>query len=316
MVPFTQMSGSACQRTSRLRDPMLQFPVDEVDYQDYKLLQWQNELPTALKLDMKELNDSQQPLVRTMTEARIFLATVLHARAHQLRSLIYRPVLYSPARIYENRKHAQIAVDVAKESVQFLKLVDHRTTFVRDEPLFFRDFLISALAGILLAVSNAPSDFSSQLNDEFFSILHLLRTLSSKSPDMARVWNTIKILETVAPRLGLSATNSTDGQNRNYNNGAHDRNDTVINPSNAEIAGKLPTDGIASLNCNSPFWNPGEHGAGLDLVDFNAMQFSTSMFPVQLRNELSILPDSTWQVSQDPVDYTFAESYDTNTMWS
>lgn len=306
MVGFTKLSGHACQRTSQLRDRTIPFPVDEVDYQDYKVLQWQKALPPALSMDLNEFKEPQQAPLEMTKASTTFLATVLHARAHQLRSLIYRPVLYSYARIAENAKHAQTAVDIAKESVQFLTLVDCATTFVRGEPLFFRDFLISALAGILLAVSSAPAEFSRQLRDEFFSVLDLLRSLSSKSPDMARVWNTIKILEAAAPRLGLTRPNAPTDQDRNSRFGR----------SYDHPPGILQTEGNVSATCFSPFWNPLEQEGGIASIDFRDVPFSTSVFPTQLRNELSILSNSTWPLFQNSGHSTFPENFAANAMSS
>ena len=311
MVSFTRLSGQACRRTSQLRDRTLSFPVEEVDYQDYKVLQWQKALPPALALKLNELKESQQRPLTMTTDSMAFLATVLHARAHQLRSLIYRPVLYSPARVAENKRHAQAAVDIAKESVQFLTLIDRKTTFVRDEPLFFRDFLISALAGILLAVSNASTEYSGQVSGEFFSILDLLRTLSSKSPDMARVWNTIKILETAAPRLGLIRFDAPVDPAENDRSG-----DTSFGNYPNQVPGSLQSKQRLPFTTSfSPQWDTLEPVEAMALKDVEGIPFPTSMFPTQLRNELSILTESTFQVPLNFTDFTFPENFNTNTAW-
>ena len=134
----------------------------------------------------------------------LFLAAVLHARGHQLRNMIYRPVLYSSDRIRANKRHAQMAVNICKESVQLLMLLSRTTTFVSEETLFFQDFLIAAFGAILLAVCNAPELFSEQLGDDFFDVLNLCHDARHKSNNTFRTWSTVKRFEPIAPRLGLS----------------------------------------------------------------------------------------------------------------
>jgi len=207
MVGYTRLSGQVCRQTSHLSDKSIPFPADVVDYLDYQVLQWHKQIPPNLKFDSSELQGN--PHAEGPNPVSLFLRVVLQARMNQLRNLIYRPVLYHYSRISENRGHAQTAVDIARESVQFLSTLNRTTNFVNHQPVFFKHFLISAFAAVLLAVANASADFSHQVRDEFYMALDVFRSLSFKSTTMMRVWKTVKNLETIGSKLGLSRAHET-----------------------------------------------------------------------------------------------------------
>lgn len=184
-----------------LRNNSMAYPAAEIDYQDYQVMQWLADLPP---LDLQQFKSDQPAQLGRAENTTLFLAAVLHARGHQLRNMIYRPVLYSFDRIHANKRHAQTAVNICKESVQLLILLSRTTTFVSDETLFFQDFLIAAFGAILLAVCNAPGDFSGQLGDDFFDVLSLCRDARHKSNNTFRTWSIVRRFEIIAPRLGLA----------------------------------------------------------------------------------------------------------------
>jgi hypothetical protein len=62
---------------------------------------------------------------------------------------------------------------------------------------------VSALAVLFLAVAHAPADFNRQVRDEFYMALDLVKGFSTKSYISKRLWNTIRGLKEVGPRLGL-----------------------------------------------------------------------------------------------------------------
>lgn len=310
MVGFTKLAGQVCRRTSTLRDRSITFPVEEIEYQDYKVLQWQRQLCPDLTLDISDLGQNLHPQLEMSTVPYTYVAIVLHARAQELRSLIYRPVLYSTARIAENKSHAQMAVDIARESVQFLALTSRTTTFAIDEPLFFRDFLISHLAGILLAVSNAPADFGHQLGDEFYLVLDVLRSLSSRSPVIARVWNSVKILEIAGPKLGLNrAPQST--QSQNVDRASLDRSH-LPNLQDGERIVRAEPETLMPMTSMLIPTQPDADETTFGPRDFT---FSTSMFPTQLRNELSMMNEPLGDILPNLVDYGFTDDIHLNTCW-
>ena len=314
MIVFTKLSGNACRRTSLLRDRGIPFPVEEVDYHDYMVVQWHKQLAPALTLNTSELQTSEQPHLDLGRSSSSFLSTVLLARYHQLRNLIYRPVLYSPSRIAHNERHAQVAVDIARESVQFLTLLNRTTNFVQAEPLFFRDFLISAFATILLATSNAPTSFSHQLCEEFYMVLDLFRDLSSRSPMMARVWNSVKFFEIVGPKLGL--LRSTSSSSLNNISKPTNQNSMIYNQlmdlrAIDEALRPRPEENVPASSLPAS-WNHHERNE-----EEAGMPFSTFSFPTQLRNELSLLSsDPMADLVQNFSEYGLPEDWHAHHYWS
>ena len=314
MIAFTRLSGNACRWTSRLRDRCIPFPVDDVNYLDYQVLQWHKQVPSALMLDMNELQTTQQQPIETSKKASLFLPAVLHARTNQLRNLIYRAVLYSPTRIAENKSHAQIAVDIARNSVQFLSTLNRATNFVSEQPIFFKHFLISAFAAILLAAANAPADFSHQVSDEFYLALDLFRSLSSRSPIMARIWEMIKIFETSGPKLGLTRT----GKHSERDNNSNSDKTAHCQPTNDQIDNgnmTMATDQAATGPSPTSSWYPLEQHVGGAFFDAMGAAFSTSSMSAQLRNELSVLSGPMGDLSSHMFDGTEVNNLDTSTYW-
>ncbi|KAK6385747.1 hypothetical protein LTS17_001319 [Exophiala oligosperma] len=305
MVGLTRLSAEISRRMSMLRDRSMTFPVEEVDYQDYKVLQWQKQLSPDLTLDVGNLQMNQQVQLELSKVPAMYVAIVLHIRTQQLRSLIYRPVLYSAARIADNKKHSQLAVDIARESVQFLALASRTTTLAQDEPLFFRDFLISHLAGILLAVSNAPAVFGHQLCDEFYLVMDVLRNLSPRSPVIARVWSSIRILEIVGPKLGLRReTRNMEGQNVE---------DVYLQHS--QVAGGLAcaeNEPVMPMSSIRSQMQPTHDQTIFESKDF---AFSTSMFPSLLRSELSMMDEPLDDVTTNLLGYSLPDDLHDTTSW-
>lgn len=202
MIGFTRLSGKVCRLMNTLSDKNLEFPRDEIEYLDYQALQWRKNLPRNLQFSEVEIKQGQADW--SASAVPLFLGVVLSVRSNQIRNLIYRPVLYSASRISSNPTHAQTAVDITKQSVQLLWSLSQSTSFLRSHPVFFKHFLVSTFATLLLAIVNAWSEFGLQVRNEFYMTLDLLKSLSSESPLVMRYWKTIKGLEELAQKLGLS----------------------------------------------------------------------------------------------------------------
>lgn len=127
----------------------------------------------------------------------------MYVRANQVRILIYRPVLLSATSIMENRNHAQKAVEGAKDTIRVLARLNETSDIYRSQQVCFNYFLISALAVLFLAVSHAPAEFNSQVRDEFYMALDLVKGFSTKSYISQRLWRTIRGLKELGPKLGL-----------------------------------------------------------------------------------------------------------------
>ncbi|KAI9874661.1 MAG: hypothetical protein M1830_009433 [Pleopsidium flavum] len=172
---------------------------DEIGYLDYQVLQWHKAIPDSLAFFNSDTGQEAESNSRAMRRLRI----LIYLRANQMRILIYRSVLHSATSIMENRGYAQTVVDVAKDTIRVLTHLNQTSDIYRTQQVCFNYFLVSALAVLFLAVSHAPADFNRQVRDEFYMALDLVKGFSTKSYISKRLWNTIRGLKEVGPKLGL-----------------------------------------------------------------------------------------------------------------
>lgn len=121
----------------------------------------------------------------------------------KIRIWLYTPVLHTASSIKENNDYAQLVVSLAKETIQYLTLLNNSSVIYRRIQVFYHHFLTSAIAVLFLASTHAPFDFSSRCREEFHMALELVKDLSAKSWVSQRLWRTVKNLKAYAPRLGL-----------------------------------------------------------------------------------------------------------------
>lgn len=170
-----------------------------MSYLDYQILQWQNSIPDSLRFyPTVDIPDTGAP-----GRAQRRLQVLLYLRMNQMRILIYRPVLHSATSIMEKRQQAGIVVEVAKDTVRVLTRLNQTTDIYRTQQVCFNHFLVSALAALFLAVSHAPLEFNQTVRDEFYMAIELVSGFSAQSYVSMRLWQMIKGLKEVGPRLGL-----------------------------------------------------------------------------------------------------------------
>lgn len=171
---------------------------ETMSYLNYQILDWQNQIPDSLKFyPTVDVPDTGAP-----SRAQRRLQVLLYLRANQMRILIYRPVLHSATSIMENRHQAGVVVEVAKDTVRVLTRLNQTTDIYRTQQVCFNHFLVSALAALFLAVSHAPLEFNQTVRDEFYMAIDLVSGFSASYVSM-RLWEMIKGLKEVGPRLGL-----------------------------------------------------------------------------------------------------------------
>lgn len=180
---------------------------DTMSYLDYQVLQWQNTIPDSLRFyPTVDIPDTGPP-----SRAQRRLRVLLYLRMNQMRILIYRPVLHSATSIMENGRSAGVVVGVAKDTIRVLSRLNQTTDIYRAQQVCFNHFLVSALAALFLAVSHAPVEFNRTVRDEFYMAIDLVSGFSAQSYVSMRLWQTIKGLKEIGPRLGLiSRRASTD----------------------------------------------------------------------------------------------------------
>ena len=83
--------------------------TDEMDYLDFKIIQWHSNIPAHLRFEHPSQRVSA-PLQPPQSRAENRLRILLYLRANQMRILIYRPILHSATSIMQHKKQAQIVI--------------------------------------------------------------------------------------------------------------------------------------------------------------------------------------------------------------
>ena len=168
---------------------------EDMAYLDYQVTRWYDKVPDQLKLDKGRMYEM------TDLSGSLYYQAVLDLRKSHLRNLIHRPVLYSPSRIYQNEQCAIIALELAKDSIRTLSILNENTTVIRTNALFFKHLLLTAFGNLLLAVVNASSLFAESVRGEFNLALNLIKLLSSRSAPMMRLWQRLQGLQNLETKI-------------------------------------------------------------------------------------------------------------------
>lgn len=174
--------------------------IDKMMQLDYQVLQWYSEVPETLRYHHGEQQLDGESLV---DKASLRSKLAIYLRANQMRILIHRPILHSATTIMQNRELAQKVVDIAKDTIQVLTHINRTTDLYATQQVVLHAFLTSALAVLFLSISHTPAEFASQVREEFYMALDLVRGLSKGSFVSKRLWTTMRGLKEIAPKLGL-----------------------------------------------------------------------------------------------------------------
>ena len=199
MIAYSRLSSKVWQATNNFDGPGSEIHKEDIEILDYHILQWHNSIPESLRFYPDTFVD-----MRVTDRGQRRLQVILPLRTNQMRVLIYRPVLMSATNIMENKRYAQTAVDVGKDTIRILTRLNEISDIYRKQQQCFNYFLTSALAVLFLAVAHAPAEFSRQVHDEFYMALDLIKTFSTKSYNAKRLWKAIKGLKEVGPKLGVN----------------------------------------------------------------------------------------------------------------
>ncbi|KAL8975070.1 MAG: hypothetical protein Q9197_000706 [Variospora fuerteventurae] len=199
MIAYSRIASKVWRSITAPNAAGSEVQEDTMSYLDYQVLQWQNTIPDSLRFyPTVDVPDTGPP-----SRAQRRLQVLLYLRMNQMRILIYRPVLHSATSIMGNRRYANVVVEVAKDTIRVLSRLNQTTDIYRAQQVCFNHFLVSALAALFLAVSHAPVEFNQTVRDEFYKAIDLVRGFSAQSYVSMRLWQTIKGLKDIGPRLGL-----------------------------------------------------------------------------------------------------------------
>ncbi|KUI55662.1 Protein STB5 [Cytospora mali] len=201
MITFSKL-GAKIWKLVDYFDSVLIRDLKPEDFEglDREILEWYDTVPEEIKIQGLD-HQLPSPSTTTYNVERLQIWTRL--RLNQIRIWLYTPVLHSASSIAKNYVLAQRAVDLSKETIRYLSLLNTHTDVYRRIQVFYHHFLTSAIAVLFLASTHAPLRFSAQCREEFHMALELIKDMSAKSWVSQRLWRTVKSLEAYAPRLGL-----------------------------------------------------------------------------------------------------------------
>lgn len=174
---------------------------DEMNYLDWQVLRWSQNIPDSLRLDHPSTPESDAATEGPRSIRR--LRAMLYLRANQLRMLIHRPVLHTAGHIMRYPGESETVVGIAKDTIRFIARLNETSDIYKLQQIAFNWFLVSGLAVLFLAVSQAPSQFSASCKEEFYWALELVKGFSTKSYISQRLWKSIRSLRKLGPQVGL-----------------------------------------------------------------------------------------------------------------
>ncbi|KIW41949.1 uncharacterized protein PV06_05543 [Exophiala oligosperma] len=171
---------------------------DETAFLTYQVLQWYDSLEPELRVDRNE-----DLVLEGLSPARNRLRILNCLRRNQLRMLIHRTLLFTPASITAAPSSARTAVDLAKDTINLLDRLRTTSAVYSSHAACFNYFLYSALTVILLAVYHAKAQFYEYCREEFHMALNLIGGASAKSNIARKLWKMIKHLKVIGPDTGV-----------------------------------------------------------------------------------------------------------------
>lgn len=195
MIAYGQVGSKVWKTAANLE---AEVDKDTIAFLEFKVGQWQDSIPSELQLRPHEDN-----MLEGCDRTRNRLRVLLYLRANQMRLMIFRRALLSSKTVNENLLGAKKAVYIAKDTIHLLSKVNRTSDIYSSQQSSFNYFLVSALVVVLLAVCHATVQFNESCHDEFHLALELIRGFSAKSLISRRLWNTVKYLRTVGPKLGV-----------------------------------------------------------------------------------------------------------------
>lgn len=166
--------------------------------------------------------------------------TTTEREQSQMRIWLHTPVLHSAMSIQNNMQLAQKVVDLARETIQYLKKLNDLTNLYRRLQVFYHQFLTSAMAVLFLASAHAPVDFSSVVRSDFYTALELIKDMSAKSWVSQRLWRTVKSLKNYTTRVGLEENgsgNMVNGRQQQQHNSGNQADDLSMHGSGMSTSG-------------------------------------------------------------------------------
>ncbi|KAG8169691.1 hypothetical protein KVR01_000436 [Diaporthe batatas] len=203
MVTFSRVCAKVWKLVDFF-DPTIMRQIERAQFEelDKEILDWyEKSVPEGIKIDGLT---AHVPIPGTPTYDNDRLQIWTRLRLNQIRIWLYTPILHSSTSISNNLDLAQRVVDLAKETIHCLSILNTHADVYRRIQVFYNHFLTSAIACLFLASAHRPGDLSDQCRDPFNMSMGLIEDISSKSHVSQRLWQTMETLKTYAPFVGLA----------------------------------------------------------------------------------------------------------------
>ncbi|XWW98528.1 hypothetical protein V2A60_006528 [Cordyceps javanica] len=196
------------QRRSAFLDSEKQW-VQDIERLDAEIIAWYACVPTEVQIrDWREEGHINTTSSYNLQRLKVWT----YLRRNQIRNWLHAPILHTTNSIIGAPHLAQICVNVAKDTVAYLNHVNSHTDMIRKSQAFYSQFLVSALAIMFLASTQAPVQFSSICREDFYTGLGLIEDLSPQSHISKRLWRIVRslrdYLQQLHPKQGNDAHSS------------------------------------------------------------------------------------------------------------
>lgn len=209
MIDFSTIAAQVWQSVNAISTAG-NAPIDTqlLEQLDKRLRTWHKNVPEHLYFDSTKIQPGAPPPVQHSTRAGRRLPLLLYLRRNSMRISIYRPILHSATSIIAHRSEAKKVVNIAKDTIRVLTHIRQTSNLYETQQMLFNAFLTAALAVLFLAVAHTPAEFADQVREEYYLGIEIVRNLSKDSYIGKRLWRTVKLLNEVAPKLGLTSKES------------------------------------------------------------------------------------------------------------
>lgn len=195
LLQWTRLAGKTWHALNNQVEKSYESRVDEIDYLDYEITKWFDELPDKYRMTESASWILQQPT---------YYHSVFFVRKSHLRNLIYRPILQLPVKADQHEPILLKAIEISRDTVRTLYRLNEETSLIRTHPMFFQQLLLTAFGNLLLAVVSTGPRIRGSTREEFDMFLQLFQLLSSECAALRQTWHRLQGLRDLHTKLGHS----------------------------------------------------------------------------------------------------------------
>ncbi|KAM6508227.1 hypothetical protein FALCPG4_018108 [Fusarium falciforme] len=167
--------------------PLINIPSEQVLFLDFLIQRWISSIPPDLQFHHPGIGyPRNEP--QTLRRQRV----LLYLRGNHIKTLLHRHYVLSTAQIYSDLESAQLAVDIAKDSINILLDLAKTSEIYKRQQVAFNFFLLNALAILMLALCHAPEIFSGCCRESLLAAAKLARDFARESEASKKSWHTIR----------------------------------------------------------------------------------------------------------------------------